>query len=67
MDNKKLANRKLNDQELEGVAGAAIELCRLSYRKDISTGKKFSQDELMNTFKEKFTGADSNFKKDLKF
>jgi len=61
MADKKFANRKLNDQELEGVAGAAIELCMLLYREDISTGKKFSQDELMNTLKEKFTGADSNF------
>ena len=61
MADKKFANRKLNDQELEGVAGAVNVLCRRSYRKDISTGKKFSQDELMNTLKEKFTGADSNF------
>ena len=47
MADNKFANRKLNDQELEGVAGAAIELCMLLYREDISTGKKFSQDELM--------------------
>ncbi len=32
---------------------------------EISTGKKFSQEELMKTLKEKFTGADSNIKKDL--
>ena len=27
----------------------------------ISTGKEFSQDELMKTLKEKFTGVDSNY------
>ncbi len=32
---------------------------------EISTGKKFSQEELMKPLKEKFTGADSNIKKDL--
>ena len=108
MDNKKFANSKLNDQELEGVAGGtylqsmevAMVLDKAGYKnmlndiggvnfdnmrtalkdmgfeshdkggllKDntytqISTGKEFSQDELMNTLKEKLTGADSNYKK----
>ena len=32
MDNKKFANRKLSDQELEGVAGGAIELVFSRYK-----------------------------------
>ena len=31
---------------------------------EISTGKKFSQEELMKTLKEKFTGANSNIRRD---
>ena len=110
MADKKFANRKLNDQELEGVAGGtylqSMEVAgfleKAGYKNmhndiggvkfdsmrdalkglgfeshdkggllkdntytEISTGKEFSQDELMKTLKEKFTGADSNIKKDL--
>ena len=109
MADKKFANRKLNDQELEGVAGGtylqSMEVAgfleKAGYKNmfndiggvnfdsmrdalkglgfeshdkggllkdntytEISTGKKFSQDELMKTLKEKFTGADSNIRKD---
>ena len=105
MANKKFANRKLNEQELEGVAGGtylqSMEVAgfleKAGYKNmfndiggvnfdsmrdalkglgfeshdkgglfkdntytEISTGKKFSQEELMKTLKEKFTGADSN-------
>ena len=105
MDNKKFANSKLNDQELEGVAGGtylqsmevASYLEKVGYKDmfnaiggvnfdsmrtalkemgfeshdkggfsknntyiQISTGKKFSQAELMKTLKEKFTGAGSD-------
>ena len=75
MANKKFANRKLNDQELEGVAGGtylqSMEVAGFlgfeSHDKggllndntytEISTGKKFSQEELMKTLKDKFPGA----------
>ena len=107
MADKKFANRKLNDQELEGVAGGtylqSMEVAgfleKAGYKnmfndiggvnfdsmrtalKDmgfeshdkggllndntytqISTGKEFSQDELMKALKEKFpgVGSDSN-------
>lgn len=108
MDNKKYANSKLNDQELEGVAGGtylqsmevAEFLDKAGYKnmfndiggvnfdsmrtalkgmgfeshdkggilKDntytqISTGKEFSQDELMKTLKEKFPGVNPDSKR----
>ena len=104
MDNKEFASRKLNDQELEGVAGGtylqsmevASFLDKAGYKnmlndiggvnfdsmraalkemgfeshdkggllKDntytqISTGKEFSQAELMKVLKERFPGMDS--------
>ena len=108
MDNKEFANRKLNDQELEGVAGGtylqSMEVAgfleKAGYKnmfndiggvnldsmrdalkglgfeshdkggllKDntytqISTGKEFSQAELMKTLKEKFPGVNSDSKR----
>ena len=104
MDNKKFANSKLNDQELEGVAGgtyvqsmevasflaqagcknmfndiggvnfdsmrAALKemgfeshdkggLLKDNTYTQISTGKEFSQAELMKVLKERFPGMDS--------
>lgn len=112
MDNKKFANSKLNEQELEGVAGGtylqSMEVAgfleKTGYKNmfndvggvnfdsmraalkgmgfephdkggllndntytQISTGKEFSQDELMKTLKEKFPGVDSDSKRLIMF